>query len=259
MRDPSWKNITVFVEAATIITIFIFVIDMTSMEQPFNLLIAEAQKDLSVIKQLDTQKLMINNNIPIIKFRSYPLQLSESDVKAILKEHDFYCGEYSWSKKFCNPKGKGFDNDYVLQKNGQVVYDRNSGLMWQQSGSNIHYTDKYYVINEFVNRYIKKLNTEKFADFNDWRLPTLEEAMSLMDPLLTTIGEDMNFKPGPKYGHLFIESLFNKEQICICTSDQLKGAPGRQWIVNFSSGSCYCSYFSFYVRAVRFGQSDKSD
>jgi len=31
-------------------------------------------------------------------------------------------------------------------------------------------------------QYINRLNAEKFSGFNDWRLPTLEEAMSLMEP-----------------------------------------------------------------------------
>ena len=48
--------------------------------------------------------------------------------------------------------------------------------MWQQSGSSerMQFED--------AKKWITELNLKGFAGFNDWRLPTLEEAMSLMEP-----------------------------------------------------------------------------
>jgi len=48
--------------------------------------------------------------------------------------------------------------------------------MWQKGGSSglMTFTD--------AKQYAHRINSEKFAGFNDWRLPTVEEAMSLMEP-----------------------------------------------------------------------------
>lgn len=48
--------------------------------------------------------------------------------------------------------------------------------MWQQSGS------ENYMNYKDTQAYIEKLKKEKFAGYRDWRLPTLEGAMSLMEP-----------------------------------------------------------------------------
>jgi hypothetical protein len=52
-----------------------------------------------------------------------------------------------------------------------VVVDTLTGLMWQQSGS------KKVKSYKEAKEYIKKLNKKQFAGYNNWRLPTLEEAV----------------------------------------------------------------------------------
>ncbi len=104
--------------------------------------------------------------------------------------------------------------------------------MWQHSGSdNLNYGD--------FNRYIETLNAKKFAGFNDWRLPTLEEAMSLMEP--------------EKKEHLYIDPIFDSKQSHIWTANQVGDAISQQWAVDFSSGYCinYGPRSNGYVRAVR--------
>lgn len=103
------------------------------------------------------------------RFRSNPTELSETDVENMLKKNKFF--DANWNKE-----GYGFDNDFILQRQDQVVLDKASSLMWQQSGS------PNYMSYEEAKKYIQQLNEAKFADFSDWRLPTLEEAMSLMEP-----------------------------------------------------------------------------
>ena len=172
-------------------------------------------------------------------FRKEPTTLSEDDVKALIKKYDFYCGEYDWSKEYCNPKGKGFKNQFEAKSiNGdKVVVDRASDLMWQQSGSS-----KYINYNA-AKKFIDDLNNKGFAGFNDWRMPTLEEAMSLMET-------------EKKNGNLYIDPVFDKQQDWIWTSDLVQGE-SRAWVVDFNYG--YCGWVSFdnnnYVRAVRSGQS----
>jgi len=164
--------------------------------------------------------------------RSSPnTNLSYADVKSMLTKHDFYIKETSWNDEFNNPKGLGFKNEFQTQKNGQVIYDAATELTWQQSGSSSGITFKE------AQAYLQKLNTEKYAGFGDWRLPTLEEAMSLMEP------EKMN-------GDLHIDSKFDKTQSYIRTADKYSAS----WGVNFIGAYCLNDDFGhvhYFVRAVR--------
>ncbi len=173
--------------------------------------------------------------IAITKFRSTSENIfPKTSINDMLKQHDFFCKEYGWSKGYSNPDGSGFHNEFEEQKDGKVIYDYASGLMWQKSGS---YKQMDY---DEAKAYVDQLNNNRFAGYNDWRLPTLEEAMSLMEP---TENND----------RLYIDSLFDKTQMWILTSDLF--SPSNTWFVDFSSGSYYyCNEIdptSSYVRAVR--------
>ena len=68
---------------------------------------------------------------------------------------------------------------YADNGNGTIL-DQNSGLVWQQF-------DSYHELKKGMNwyqalEYIDLKNSEKFAGFNDWRLPTLDELKKLYDP-----------------------------------------------------------------------------
>jgi len=109
--------------------------------------------------------------------------------------------------------------------------------MWQQDGSEeIMSYDK-------VMEHINQLNRDKFSGFSDWRLPTLEEAMSLVEAKLN------------KNTELHINSLFNKTQESIWTVDKYNTS--GPWGVHFYTGHCSFGYdddvgiLAFYVRAVR--------
>ncbi len=179
--------------------------------------------------------------IPKTKFRSESRKLSKDTVKSMLQLLDFYCKEYDRSKEYSNPNGGGFYNNFEEKvKNGdRVILSHASGLMWQQSGSDSH------MAYEKTKVYITKLNRERFAGYSDWRLPTLEEAMSLMEPL-------------ENRGGLYIDSRFDSQQGYIWTSDLYSASSA--WLVGFDTGVCYYSDFinyhyvcdyNDYVRAVR--------
>ncbi len=170
-------------------------------------------------------------------FRSESQTLSEKEVRAILKKHDFYCREYDWNKVYCNPNGRGFAHQYQPQtiQGDQVVLDQVSGLMWQQGGSN------KYMEYEPAKKWIADLNQQSYAGYKDWRLPTLEEAMSLMEPK-------------KKNGDLYIDPVFDKTQSWIWTADPIVGSAAA-WVVSFDLGGCIPYYLFIYVRAVRSGLS----
>ncbi|MDZ7360014.1 MAG: protein kinase [candidate division KSB1 bacterium] len=158
--------------------------------------------------------------------------LSGEEVKVMVQKYDFYCAAYDWTKEWSNPRGQGIPNDFVLQQDGKIVVDRATGLMWQQSGS------EEYMIYEKAKPYISQLNRKNFGGYSDWRLPTLEEAMSLMEQ------SELN-------GDLHIDPKFDPKQRWIWTAD--KKSAGVAWVAFFNVGKCgYYNVASFnYVRAVR--------
>jgi hypothetical protein len=161
--------------------------------------------------------------------------LTEEEVRSMIKKYDFYCATgLPWS----NPYGKGFANDFVSQQKGQVLLDRATGLMWQRSGS----TD--YITFADARNYIEELNRQKFAGYNNWRLPTLEEAMSLMEP---NSSGNLFFGTKPVY----INSEFDAKQEWIWTSDNYSA--GVAWVATFGSGDCDPHPITdyVYVRVVR--------
>jgi hypothetical protein len=116
-----------------------------------------------------------------------------------------------------------------------LVLDRTTGLIWQRSGS-----EKFMTYNQ-VNVYVDSLRQVNHGGYSDWRLPTLEEAMSLMER-------------EKKNGDLYIDPVFDRTQYWIWTADTLS-AEGA-WCVDFDDGDCGHGDvgYSLYVRAVRSGQ-----
>ncbi|MDZ7290268.1 MAG: TIR domain-containing protein [candidate division KSB1 bacterium] len=170
---------------------------------------------------------------PSITLRAQPQEeLTPQAVKTMLKQYDFYCAYSGWNKEWSNPQGQGIKHAFDLQQEGKVVVDHATGLMWQQSGSS------NYMIYANAEKYIRDLNNKLLAGYNDWRLPTLEEAMSLMEP--------------KKHGELYIDPIFDHNQRWIWTAD--KESAGRAWYVNFVGGACGPvdgGYDVSFVRAVR--------
>jgi hypothetical protein len=176
---------------------------------------------------------------PKYHLRSAPkTDLSTGAVKNMLKEKGFY-GTTNVLGFF--KKGKGIDHQYKTKtvKGDKIVIDHATGLMWQQSGS------PNYMSYEDAKKYIDQLNRDSFAGYSDWRLPTLEEAMSLMEPEKSS-------------NALYIKPVFDKKQEWIWTSD--KASASAAWSVYFGSGYCNSRHVGLYdgdVRAVRFGQSSR--
>jgi len=160
--------------------------------------------------------------------RSQPLtELSVDAVKKMLKEKDFFDSSD-------NKQGKGLPHQYeAIEQDGEkLVIDHATGLTWQQSGSpnSMSFAD--------AEKHVLDLNAKKFAGFNDWRMPTLEEAMSLMEP--------------KKSGDLYIDPMFDRKQAYIWTADKADSA-GVAWVVVFDLGGCYFNLVTSYVfvRVVR--------
>jgi len=149
---------------------------------------------------------------PNTVLRSEPIEVSDEDAEKIfdLKDVELDPGSYCYGKPT-----KFVENDFEDQ--GEVILDQETGLMWQKSGSDNQM--KY----ENAGSYVKQLNSDRFAGYSDWRLPTVDELGSLLE-------EDK------KENDLYLSPIFDvKERFYWCwTSDQRAG--GGAWSVSFNFG-----------------------
>lgn len=137
--------------------------------------------------------------------------INDDQLEPLIKAGNFF-------DSALNPQGK-FSNALVDNGDGLIVTDERTGVMWQRSGLDIGSIHT-------VRRNIDKLNLEGFGGFSDWRLPTMQEALSLMEP-------EMNEKG------LYLNPCFSKEQPFIFVAAQRK--PGGYWFVDYKQGRAFWS------------------
>ena len=121
-------------------------------------------------------------------------------------------------------------NDFEAR--GKIVIDHATGLTWQQSGSP---NDMTY---QAAQEYIAALNHQKFGGYDDWRLSTVPESLSLITRERQSNG-------------LYINLVFDKHQWYFWSID--KRSSESAWFVDFGSGNVGWYYLGSYcyVRAVR--------
>jgi hypothetical protein len=178
---------------------------------------------------------------PQIRLRSEKSTLSVDQAKVMISAHNFY--RTSW-----NDSGTGIEHGYETQAlNGAlVVVDHATGLMWQKGGS-----DDGVGLPE-AERYAGDLNAKTWAGFSDWRLPTLEEAMSLMTTDKDGMPDEVMVGDERVKGMVHLNPIFGRSNgPFIWTSDSY--SPGRGWVVYFCDAKCVPEDLDFnaYVRAVR--------
>ena len=125
-------------------------------------------------------------------------------------------------------------HDYKVEtiKGEKVVIDHVTGLMWHQSGSRLHMNWAK------AKQWIKDLNSSEYAGYNDWRLPTVEEAVSLLEK-------------AKKSDNIYIDTVFDKNQLYIWTGDSYGSRTA--WVVSFRNGQVTWIRIDFrnYVRPIR--------
>jgi len=120
-------------------------------------------------------------------------------------------------------------NDFEDNGDGTIT-DHATGLMWQKSGS-----DNHMRYAEALN-YADNLNRRQFAGYRNWRIPTIEELMSLTDSEKTS-------------DDLFVDPIFDKKIKCLSSDERLSS----EWVfcIYFYNGEVYWNDLSSYVRLVR--------
>ncbi|MCA9733606.1 DUF1566 domain-containing protein, partial [candidate division KSB1 bacterium] len=168
----------------------------------------------------------------LMAVRGKPAILSESQLGKILKESDFFCKNTEWNASYANPNGAGVNNAYELSQDGKTIFDRTTGFYWTQTLSNsMNYEEAL--------QYIQDLNTDKFGQFNNWRLPSLKEIMTIIEP--EEQGNGMHINP--------IFNLNNQKFV----NTRERYSIGVTWCVNLNGGFLVRCPYRFYsgVLAVR--------
>ncbi len=153
-----------------------------------------------------------------------------SDIFIVNKHNYGFYGHSTINNSFEN-KSVGDDS---------VVIDHATGLIWHQSGS-----DEEMDWPE-AKQWVDDLNDKGYAGYTDWRLPTVEEAISLLDSDINT-------------SSLYIDPVFDAKQIGIWTGDEndSAGFMDGAWSVRFTGGygggnACWAyDNASNHVRPIR--------
>ena len=191
------------------------------------------------ISQLKKNLANLRIQMPASQLSVAPVQLrsqfrgniESEEIAQMLRERDFF-------DDFNNSQGNGLVHEYktIEREGARLTIDYTTGLTWQQSGS------PKALIYDDAERYIRDLKDQKFGNYNDWRLPTLEEAMSLVE--------------SEQYGDLYLDLIFDHTQDPIWTSDYTSS--GLKWVVSFDGGGYWYDWDVgelCYVRAVRSEQA----
>lgn len=140
-----------------------------------------------------------------------PAEMSEEDVVALVAQFNF-------PDQDRNPRGH-FAKVLVDNGDGLTVTDRVTGLMWQRAGIDI-------MSHRSMRREIVRQNEENFAGYSDWRLPTVAEALSLLER--EKLANDQYLHP-----------CFSSEQPFVFVDATRK--PGGQWFVDYKQGRAFWS------------------
>ncbi len=156
------------------------------------------------------------NREPKINLRPYCKIVTLSEAEEIT---DILIRERKFNQGFFGHSTISHDYEMNIKEDDKVVIDYATGLMWHQSGSFKNMSWKR------AKKWVTKLNENGYAGFSDWRLPTLEEAVSLLEPV-------------EKNGNQFIDPAFDKTQSSIWTCDSNISSSSlsldRAWSVDFN-------------------------
>ena len=122
-------------------------------------------------------------------------------------------------------------NEFAVNPD-RTVSDRATGLVWQQSGSEFPMTW------HGAKAYIQELNASHFAGSRTWRLPTIDELITLLTEL-------------PRVADYCIEPIFDQRQKRIWSCDRRSFIAA--WYVSIDMGYVAWQDFTgyYYGRAVR--------
>ena len=195
---------------------------------------SQTQKQTDVEENKKTENMIASVDPMTLKddtkkyLRSTPMTYTKNQVIVMIQKFNFYEAQF-------NPNG-GYPNRFVDNRNGTIT-DNETQLMWQKSGT------REMVSWKKAPEYIDRLNNRKFSGYSNWRLPTLEELLTLTEPRHSRQG-------------LYISSFFSQKQGIVGSSDSCNyDGKNLPWYISFLRGISNCISYNlideFHVRAVR--------
>ncbi len=163
----------------------------------------------------------------VVQLPVEPVFIQEEEIAALVRQRGFFEAEH-------NPAGR-FENCLADGGDPRTLIDLRTNLMWQRGGLEINSIRK-------IQRRIDTLNLEGFAGYRDWRLPTIEEALSLMEPQENAKG-------------VHLHPAFSQKQPFVFVAARRR--PGGYWFADFKQGRLFWSSgtipggFGRLVRSMR--------
>jgi len=149
-------------------------------------------------------------SIENVKLRSESAELSLDELMQMVKDKGLACPGDGIKGKLKHSYEPG------ELRGVKVVNDHATGLTWMQA---VHEERMDW---KEAEAYVAKANEEQLAGISDWRMPTVEELLSLME--------------SQKKNDYFIASVFHEELLAPWTSDVVKDAFAGAWFVDFVEG-----------------------
>ena len=136
--------------------------------------------------------------------------LTDEQISPVVKSSNFFDAAINGDGRFIN--------HFIDNGDGLTATDTRTGLMWQRAGS------ADIITNRQAAAYCRKKNEEGFAGYSDWRLPSLTEGLSLLEPQKNRWG-------------LHLHPCFDDSQPFIFLVHRRK--PGGQWYIDFNAGTVF--------------------
>ncbi|MCJ7523825.1 MAG: DUF1566 domain-containing protein [Candidatus Aminicenantes bacterium] len=177
----------------------------------------EIKKDKSTIRQNEKKSLTIAETdhaatkiepgaaVLRREFKS----LNEQEISEMLGAKNLFDAER-------NPSGN-FRHQYELRNVAglSLIFDRATKLVWMRQQNLVRMTLKK------TEDWIASLNTVEYGGISKWRLPTVEEAASLLEK-------------NPQAEKVFLDAVFGEDIKSIWTGDSF--TESRSWIIDFRNG-----------------------
>ncbi|MBF0200030.1 MAG: DUF1566 domain-containing protein [Desulfamplus sp.] len=134
----------------------------------------------------------------------------------------------------------------ITATNWVMVRDNVTGLIWEvkTDDGSVNDKDNEYTWEDTENVFITELNTNIFGGHSDWRMPTVQELASITNRGIYNPAIDAAYFPN-------VRSYYWSGTTNANNTDSA-------WVIDFNYGFAHYNYksSSYYVRAVRAGQSD---
>jgi len=154
-----------------------------------------------------------------VTLRSEYQTLDDQQVETMIKKHgifDIRRNKYqSFANRFELKSAKRQADGKTFEE--KVIIDHNTRLVWHQSGSDLPLNF------DEAKEWLKDFNQRGYCGYYNWRLPTLEEAATLLE--------------GQRINKCYIDPLFSPVQKSIRTGDMYQGY--RTWGVSYFHGSIF--------------------